>query len=377
MSDSALSLFSKNKLPAYLSKLGVDETSKALMGSGGGNRISIRGGVFRKVVGGKEVMVNEDRAMNVIILRAAEHVSRTYFAGTYEEGSTERPACWSSDGVRPDADVTDPQSDLCATCPMNVAGSGPGDTKACRYNQRVALVLDGDLEGDILSLSLPAQSLFGKGDGEKMPLQQYARFLAGHNVPITAVVTEMRFDINSATPKLTFKPIRPLTEDEYNLIQERRNEQEALDAVKFLVSAAADAGDDVSEATKGVLSAAAKPAVKEDGEEQFELKQQTKPTKPARSKGRPAVKPREQPVENPVASTADDEEAALLAQLAAVKARKAAEEKAKAAAKAAAVDDDMPTVRGTKSAAQTEEPASVADIMAKWAGDDEGDATDD
>jgi hypothetical protein len=64
-----------------------------------------------------------------------------------------------------------------------------------------------------------------------MPLQAYAKFLGSHGLPITAVVTEMRFDTASATPKLTFKALRPLEEAEMALAQEKGQSAEAKAAI--------------------------------------------------------------------------------------------------------------------------------------------------
>lgn len=263
MSD--LTLFNKAKLPAYLKKIEMDDTSKSLLGSGGPPRISIKGSVFRKVVGGEEVMRNEDRAMNVIILRAAPTEYRTYYEGTFKEGENKGPSCWSSDGVKPDAIVKNPQGDTCATCPQNIAGSGQGDSRACRFSRWMAVALENDLDGDVLQLVLPSQSVFGKGEKGKLPLRQYAKFLAGHNLPITAVVTEMRFDTDSATPKLTFKPIRPLEEDEYVKCRELADEPAAIEAVTMSFTPRNDDAGDVEaddESLAVVKAAAAKHAKK-------------------------------------------------------------------------------------------------------------------
>jgi len=80
MSDLALFSQGGNTLPAHLRNLELDATTKALMGGGGtGKRISIRGGVFRMIVGGKEVAQNDERAMNVVVVRSAEKTSRSYY----------------------------------------------------------------------------------------------------------------------------------------------------------------------------------------------------------------------------------------------------------------------------------------------------------
>jgi hypothetical protein len=141
--------------------------------------------------------------MNVVIVRSAEKVSRSYYAGTYVEGQNASPDCQSADGVAPDASAKNKQSTNCQNCPQNIKGSGQGDSRACRFSQRIAVALENNLDGDVYQVALPGQSIFGT-DNAKMPLQQYAKFLGGHGIPVTAVVTEMRFDTASATPKLTF-----------------------------------------------------------------------------------------------------------------------------------------------------------------------------
>jgi hypothetical protein len=265
MSD--LSLFNPAKLPAYLRGITMDETTRNLMGGGGSiPRISIRGGVFRKIVNGEEVMQNDDRAMNIVIVKSASNVHRTFYAGTYKEGENAAPDCWSSNNETPDVVVRNPQSPKCATCPQNIKGSGQGDSRACRFTRRLAVVLDNDIAGDVLQLALPAQSIFGKGEKGKLPLEAYVKFLAGHNLPVTAVVTEMRFDTTSATPKLTFKPVRPLEQDEYTTVTERADSSEALAAITMSFTPKADkAKDDApfeadAESQAVVVAAAAKQA---------------------------------------------------------------------------------------------------------------------
>jgi hypothetical protein len=239
---SELTLFSKggNTLPAHLRNLQLDATTKSLMGGSNGGaskRISIRGGVFRMLVDGKEIAQNEDRAMNIVIVAANENVSRTYYEGTYEEGKNIAPTCWSNDGIAPDAKSDEPQASKCASCPQNIAGSGQGTSRACRYSQRLAVTLENDMQGDVYQLQLPGQSIFGNAENGKMPLQAYAKFLGGHGIPITAVVTEMRFDTASATPKLTFKAVRPLEPEELENAQEKGQSAEAKVAIASTSSA--------------------------------------------------------------------------------------------------------------------------------------------
>jgi hypothetical protein len=233
---SEMTLFAKggNNLPAHLRNLELDETTKALMGGNGasGKRISIRGGVFRMIVDGKEIAQNEDRSMNIVIVAANANVSRSFYAGDYEEGKNIAPDCWSNDGISPDAKVEEPQASKCASCPQNISGSAKqGGGRACRFSQRLAVMLENDLQGDVYQLTLPSQSIFGAAENGKMPMQAYAKFLGGHGLPVTAVVTEMRFDTSSATPKLTFKAIRPLEETEMAQCQEKGRSPDAKAAI--------------------------------------------------------------------------------------------------------------------------------------------------
>lgn len=74
-------------LPSYLKELELDDVTKSLMGGGSGGikRISIKGGVWRMMVNGKEIAKNEERSMNVVIVNAAPKVSRTFYLKQYSE----------------------------------------------------------------------------------------------------------------------------------------------------------------------------------------------------------------------------------------------------------------------------------------------------
>jgi hypothetical protein len=230
-----LSLF-KGNLPEYLKNRGLSATTRALMGSSQNKRISIKGGVFRMMVGGQETAKSDERSMTVVVVAAASNVSRTFYAGKYVEGEQTAPACWSSDGIRPDSGVESPQSTTCADCPQNIAGSGEKNSRACRYSQRLAVVLANDFNGDVFQLTLPATSIFGKPENGKMPLQSYVKYLAAHGVNIEDVVTEMRFNTDAAVPTLTFAPVRPLEEHEHNVCSLKAQTQEAKSAITMTVA---------------------------------------------------------------------------------------------------------------------------------------------
>ena len=236
---SEMTLF-KGTLPAYLKNLQQDDTTNALAGGEGGQRrISIKGGVFREMIGNKEVRTSDDRAINVIIIKAAPSVYRTYFEGAYVEGQNASPTCWSSNNQTPDASVPADQKQAakCMDCPQNIKGSASqGDGRACRFQQRIAVLLEGETaKREVYQVICPATSVFGDGEKGKLPLQAYGRHLKAHNTPVAGVVTEMRFDTASPTPKLIFKPVRPITEAEYEDVEATRNSPEAEEAVRLTV----------------------------------------------------------------------------------------------------------------------------------------------
>lgn len=230
---SNITLFkSGSVVPDYLREA-ADSTTKDIAGSSGGKQISIKGGVWRMIVGGEEVAKNEDRAMNFVVIAAGKGVTRTYYAEKYEEGKDVRPACWSAEGEKPSPDVPNPQASSCATCPQNIEGSGEGKSRACRYSKRLAVALENDITGNIYRMSVPAKSYFGKADGDKMPLQAFGKFLAGHGIPITGIVTEARFDTSEAVPVLKFRAVRPLTREEWEDAKAQSQTEDARQAIDF------------------------------------------------------------------------------------------------------------------------------------------------
>jgi hypothetical protein len=269
-------------LPKHLKALELDEATKSLMGGGSNSkRISIEGGVWRLLVNGKEIAQKEERNLNVVIVAAAPKNSRTYYGSVYKKGEALAPDCWSANGDFPDATVKEPQAKSCSTCPQNVKGSGQGESRACRFSRRTAVVLDNDIAGDVFQLTLPSTSIFGEGESGKWPLETYAKMIGGKGIPISAVVTEMRFDTASSTPKVTFKPVRFLEVDEITQAIAQGKSEAALKAITMTVAQ-----------TDGIQKLAA-PSVAE--EEEFET---------------PAVKVEEPKVEEPKKRASKKEEPA-------------------------------------------------------------------
>ena len=262
---NTLVTFNPAQTPAFARTGELSTVAKSLTGGGTGSsikRISVKGGVFRLIAGGKEVASIDDRHLDVVIVNAAPKVSRTFYMGQFVEGEAKAPDCWSANGDTPDASVTSPQAASCASCPQNIKGSGQGDSRACRFSQRLAVVLANDVEGgDVMQLTLAATSIFGKEEGDdKRPLQAYARYLAAQNISPEMVVTRLKFDTKAAVPKLFFQPARWLDDIEYAAAIEKGQSEDAKRAVTMTVAQA----DNVKPVQiEGKRPAAAKPVVKE------------------------------------------------------------------------------------------------------------------
>lgn len=273
---SEIALF-QQEVPAYLKRAGLDDLTKSLAGNTGLKRISIRGGVFRMMVNGEEITKNEGRAMNVVIVNGGKNIARQFYAGKYVAGESSAPDCWSNDGKTPDVSVEEPQSDTCEGCPQNIKGSGQGDSRACTFKQRLAVLLADDIDGDVFQLVLPAKSIFGRDDLDKMPFQQYAKYVGAQGKSINTLVTELRLDSNSDTPKLTFKPVRYLSEQEWETAKEKGDSPAARSAVmqtpaaidgvkanKPVMKAVVVEVEDVPEPIKRTSKKNAEPAPKKD-----------------------------------------------------------------------------------------------------------------
>jgi hypothetical protein len=280
---SNVALFNPAQLPAFARSGELSDIAKALAGGGaggGGKRISIKGGVFRLMSAGKEVAAVDERFLDVVIVKAAPKVSRIFYAAKYDGETAAQPDCWSPDGDKPDAKSANKQADTCESCPQNIAGSGNGQSRACRYQQRLAVVLANNIEGDVMQLALPATSIFGKEEGENRPLQAYARWLVAQGVDPSTVVTRMKFDTASESPKLFFKAMRWLTDDEYAEATKQGSTEEAKKAIT------SDAGSmdmgKPADALKGAApKAKAAPVVEETEEEEA-------PAPKAKAKAKPA-----------------------------------------------------------------------------------------
>jgi len=253
------------------------EDNNKLIGSGGNDykRISIKGGKFRLMVGGEQVNVSKDDNIDIVIVDASP-ISRTYYEGSYDPKAVTPPSCWSEDTKTPSDKVpaSQKQSDKCATCPQSIKGSGQGDSRACRFSQRLAVTLTDDI-ATVYQLQLPATSLFGDAKGGNMPMQSYAKFLNANKAPAIAVVTNMYFDDEAETPKLFFKAVRPLTENELTSAIEAKNSDATKDALSMTVAESDGVKAKAKDTAEPVAEVKQKAKVKPEPEPEIEEPKKT------------------------------------------------------------------------------------------------------
>jgi hypothetical protein len=213
--------FESGNLPAHLTQM-FGESNNDLtngLGTGGFPNISYKGKVWHVCDGDSKTLVTKpgeddpSSSLEVVILKANPHLSKVYYARGYEEGSSEKPTCYSNDGKGPAADAQEPQSKSCATCQHNQWGSRISENgskgKNCSDSRRLAVAPAGDLAYPML-LRVPAGTL--------KELAAYADMLNRRKAPYQAVITKVAFDHSVAHQKFTFKAVRWLSEEEASTV---------------------------------------------------------------------------------------------------------------------------------------------------------------
>lgn len=218
--------FESGKVPAYLKSLNVADLNSDLTSHAGTGFpvISIKGKVFAVVRDGERTTLTKQvdgeeipaPSIDVVIVKANKQNSKVFYLKGYQDGAeNQKPDCFSNNGTHPDASIENPQAKSCAVCPHNQWGSKVGDNggkgKACSDSVRLA-VAQPDLLNDPYLLRVPPATIKALGE--------YGKALAKRGVPYTAVVTKIGFDMESPTPKLTFRATGFLSDDAYAQAQE-------------------------------------------------------------------------------------------------------------------------------------------------------------
>ncbi len=240
--STAVSATAVAGLPAHLQgaigKAEFDEFSGGV--TSGFSVISYRGRTWRVKKGGEEqVYLNADdeavQSIEVVLLKSNPLPSKVFYEEKYNEGDSGAPACWSADGHKPDPGVEKPVHPTCQSCPNNAWGSKISEngnkTRACSDVRRCAVAFNYQIEEftrgeraaddiDVMLLRIPPATL--------NPLKDYVeKMLKPKGVAPFMLITKVGFDNEVAYPKLTFKGLRFLSEEEFAVATTLRNGEES------------------------------------------------------------------------------------------------------------------------------------------------------
>jgi len=212
-------------LPDFLQNAGVSELTKSLMGktSTGVKRIVPKNGIFTKEIGGKPMgKIKGD--VNVVIINSSPKVGRIFYANAWTpDAEPTAPDCFSNDGNSPDAGSTNKQAERCDDCERNIKGSGQGNSKACRYSRRIAVMLEDDfgtpLEGDVYQMNLASKTLFGQSPAENTHMfENYVKYLGNNGKSLDWYITKISFNEENNNASQLFTPVEHIKRHQYDVI---------------------------------------------------------------------------------------------------------------------------------------------------------------
>jgi len=285
-----VSIFNNRNAVGVRSEQRLTKLGQSLASSSTNRRIQCNiNGTFKKLVNGEQIGSSVRGSINVIIIAAQPKVSRVYYAGKYDPNAeAAMPNCWSNTGDVPEAAATDKQHDNCANCPMNVKGSGENGGRACRFQRRISVLLEGDNSGDIYQMSIPSKSLFGKGTGNEHPFESYIKFLVANGESPDTVVTTVAFNDEVEGMELLFSPSRPVDDAEFSLVQKAQARPEAELYTRITVAQV----DGVNKEPKPrIESKPAAPKAKVEVSEEPDEEVEEEPKKRSKTASKPEVKP--------------------------------------------------------------------------------------
>lgn len=308
-------------LPAAASSSVMTEFMNGLQGTGGLDLpiLSLRGKGFRLRRDGQEVSLKATM-LDIILVGSRANNSRRFYEGAYVPGETTAPSCSSADGIKPDDNAQDKQSDTCAMCPHNQWGSritvSGKKGKECDDYRRVLVFIPSKQIMKPVVLDIPATSLRkSKGDhGPELQLREYLLAMARHGIEPHQAVTTLSFS-DDEYPRLTFSFARWANEDEYAAVEESRDSDEFKQALTFEEAEGPivpDAEEVAKQNAPMKVPKKAKPAPEPEVEEDDEDEEEVEPApkkKPAAKKATPKPEPEE------VEEESDDDLDALLALL--------------------------------------------------------------
>lgn len=254
----------------------VDTVGDDLSGGVAGSYaiLSIKGSRFSvKYKGNMQTIMNEAGdpvgSFEAVLVKSNPYLTKQYYAKGFVEGDAGAPDCFSIDGKVPSDQAPHKQHANCAACPMNaftkINESTGKKTKPCQDNRKVAILPGDDLANELFGgpmlMRVPAASL--------KDLAMFGDTLRTRGFPYNGVRVRLSFDLSVSYPKLVFRAIRPLTDEEADQVLEWYNSDNVnkmLADFADIATPAAEVPDDVFEqpqpAAAKVVAAPLPPVVK-------------------------------------------------------------------------------------------------------------------
>lgn len=163
--------------------------------------------------------------LDVVILGQTQNKSKSYYEKYDPTAEGARPICASLDGIVPDADVVQKQSETCALCPRNVWKTDPTTGRKgreCTDYKRLAVIVMPYQTAPILGAPLIEPVFLRVPPASLTSLAVMGDTMSGQGFHFSTYVTRIQFDPNEASPKMIFKPLQGITDQEAPVILELR-----------------------------------------------------------------------------------------------------------------------------------------------------------
>jgi hypothetical protein len=170
--------------------------------------------------------------IDVIILRQAQVKSKSFYE-KFDPGSDndgKRPICASIDGIVPDNDVAQKQSETCALCARNVwkTNEDGRKTRECTDYKRLAVLLLPSQTTKMFGTALMEPVFLRIPPASLSNLSVMGDTMANQGFHFSTFITRISFDPNEAHPKMVFRALQPLTDAEGPVVLPLRNDPQAL-----------------------------------------------------------------------------------------------------------------------------------------------------
>lgn len=159
-------------------------------------------------------------SFEAVLVKSNPFLTKQFYESGYTEGDSAAPDCFSINGKEPDPSSPKLQHTNCAACPQNaftkINEKTGKKTKACQDNRKMAVLPADDLVNELFGgpmlLRIPAASL--------KDLAMFGDTLKARGFSYNSVRVRIGFDLTVSYPKLVFKAIRPLSDEEADQVLE-------------------------------------------------------------------------------------------------------------------------------------------------------------